>query len=105
MEYSKIIILFISKFMKDQVLFSVLALLLVASLAEDNQMNGPGNTVFSGTGNVANGQDNTFRGNNNQANGNANAFVGDSNAVQGSVNDVNGDKNKVAGLVNSVEGS
>lgn len=35
----------------------------------DNQMNGPGNVVISGTGNVANGENNVFDGNSNQADG------------------------------------
>lgn len=35
-------------------------------------MNGPGNVVYEGTGNVANGKDNKFLGYNNTADGNSN---------------------------------
>lgn len=37
-----------------------------------NHLNGPGNIVIEGTGNVANGRDNKFKGYNNTANGNSN---------------------------------
>ncbi len=60
-------------------------LLLATTIAQDpsNQLNGPGNLVLAGTGNIANGVDNTFNGSNNLANGNLNNFQGDLNSAAG----------------------
>lgn len=73
-----------------QKLHLLMALLVVLVMsAEDqstNQMNGPGNVVYYGTGNIANGRDNTFRGNDNVADGNRNDFRGDTNHAKGLAN-------------------
>jgi len=74
--------------MENKVVFLISTLFLIAVVATDesNQMNGPGNLVISGTGNVANGRDNTFDGSNNQADGNSNNFKGDLNNASGNSN-------------------
>jgi hypothetical protein len=68
----------------------LIALLVILHVNADdqstNQMNGPGNVVYSGTGNVANGRDNTFNGNDNVANGNLNNFNGNTNQATGLAN-------------------
>ena len=61
-----------------------------ASLKQHNHMNGPGNVVISGTGNSANGRDNTFDGYYNHAEGNCNHFQGDANRAEGNSNIMSG---------------
>ncbi len=68
-----------------------LLLLLLISYAVNssdptNQMNGPGNIVYSGVGNKANGANNSFRGDNNTANGDLNDFTGNKNKATGIAN-------------------
>lgn len=93
--------------MKSNILkLTIIALVFMITLGDDtNQLYGPGNLVVFGTGNVAQGQDNTFSGYNNLAVGDQNTFTGNYNIVQGKVNDVSGDTNQIGGYVNSVNGS
>lgn len=74
--------------MRTLTLASIVALLLFAACSQDqtNQMNGPGNVVYYGTNNVANGAANTFRGNSNVADGSLNDFHGDTNHANGLAN-------------------
>lgn len=55
-------------------LLTLIMTTVIADHHSHNHMNGPGNVIISGTGNSANGRDNTFEGNNNHAEGNENSF-------------------------------
>ena len=85
--------------MEAKLFYAIIALLLVAGAFSDstNQLNGPGNVVIQGHGNLANGKDNTFDGNHNRADGNQNHFKGNGNSA-------NGGHNHIEGLVNGVKG-
>jgi hypothetical protein len=70
---------------------ALLAFYAVSAQGETpNEMNGPGNVVISGTGNVANGVYNTFNGNDNRADGSFNDFNGDTNRAKGIANEIDG---------------
>jgi hypothetical protein len=99
----------------EKTVLLLLALLLTygsAQGAPENELNGPGNLVISGTGNVANGEYNVFDGSSNTAQGNENDFKGNLNTasgnenhIQGVLHEVSGEKNDVSGVVNGVNGT
>ena len=92
--------------MKTSIITIVLSLsmILVAhcKIQPQNYMNGPGNVVYEGTGNIANGRDNIFWGNDNQALGIMNSFRGNNNQATGTANDIKGKDNKAQGVLNKI---
>ena len=82
-----------TNFLKLGLLVGMLSL----ASSQNNRVQGPGNIVYSGSGNRGSEANNRFNGKNNQVKGDRNSFRGDGNQADGYENDIEGDVNRVRG--------